>query len=118
MSSCERLFINIRHYLYSTVRVCTSFIWVRLAELPPDAEGKPPPLRRFQGYRPGFVDVDVKYRAWMPDEAEHRYLFAVIDRASRWVYFEIRPDKTADTAAGFLERLHARVPILIRTADR
>ncbi len=61
------------------------------------------------------MHVDVKYLPRMPDEAEHRYLIAAIDRASRWVYFEIRPDKTAATAAGFLERLHAKAPFVIRT---
>ncbi len=61
--------------------------------------------KTFKDYEPGFVHVDVTYLPRMPDEAEHRYLIAAIDRASRWVYCEIRPDKTAATAAGFLERL-------------
>jgi len=61
------------------------------------------------------VHVDVKYLPRMPDEAEHRYLIAAIDRASRWVYFEIRPDKTADTAAGFLERLRAKGSFVLRS---
>ena len=79
----------------------------RLADLLPEAEGNPPLPKTFKDYEPGFVHVDVKYLPRMPDEAEHRYLIAAIDRASRWVYCEIRPDKTAATAAGFLERLHA-----------
>ena len=87
----------------------------RLADLLPEAEGKPPLPKTFKDYAPGFVHVDIKYLPQMPDEAEHRYLFAAIDRASRWVYVEIRPDKTAATAAGFLERLHAKAPFRIRT---
>ncbi|MEZ5577746.1 MAG: IS481 family transposase [Candidatus Competibacteraceae bacterium] len=87
----------------------------RLVELLPEAEGQPPLPKTFKDYEPGFVHVDVKYLPRMPDEAEHRYLIAAIDRASRWVYFEIQPDKTADTAAGFLERLHAKAPFHIRT---
>ena len=87
----------------------------RLADLLPEAEGKPPLPKTFKDYEPGFVHVDIKYLPRMPDEAEHRYLLAAIDRASRWVYFEIQPDKTADTAAGFLERLHAKAPFLVRT---
>jgi transposase-like protein len=87
----------------------------RLADLLPEAEGNPPLPKTFKDYEPGFVHVDVKYLPRMPDEAEHRYLIAAIDRASRWVYFEIRPDKTAATAAGFLERLHAKAPFVIRT---
>ena len=31
------------------------------------------------------------------------YLIAAIDRASRWVYFEVQPDKSAATAANFLD---------------
>ena len=87
----------------------------RLADLLPEAEGKPPLPKTFKGYGPGFVQVGIKYLPRMPAEAEHRYLLAAIDRASRRVYFEIQPDKTADTAAGFLERLHAKAPFLVRT---
>ena len=87
----------------------------RLADLLPEAEGQPPLPKTFKDYEPGFVHVDVKYLPRMPDEAEHRYLIAAIDRASRWVYFEIQPDKSAATAAGFLERLRAKAPFVIRT---
>ncbi|MCP5451126.1 MAG: DDE-type integrase/transposase/recombinase [Gammaproteobacteria bacterium] len=87
----------------------------RLADLLPEAEDQPPLPKTFKDYEPGFVHVDVKYLPRMPDEAEHRYLIAAIDRASRWVYFEIQPDKSAATAAGFLERLRAKAPFRIRT---
>jgi len=87
----------------------------RLANLLPEAEGSPPLLKSFKDYEPGFVHVDVKYLPRMPDEVEHRSLFAAIDRASRWVYFEIQADKTADTAARFLHRLRAKAPFFIRT---
>ena len=87
----------------------------RLADLLPEAEGQPPLPKPFKAYEPGFVHVDIKYLPRMPDEAEHRDLIAAIDRASRWVYFEIQPDKTAATAAGFLERLRAKAPFVIRT---
>ena len=55
----------------------------------------------------------MKYLPRIPDEAEHRYLIAAIDWASRWVYFEIQPDKSAATVAGCLERLHAKAPFVI-----
>ena len=42
---------------------------------------------------------DVKYLPRMPDQAEHRYLIAAIERASRWTYFEVRLGKIAATAA-------------------
>lgn len=37
-----------------------------------------------------------------------------IDRATRWVYTEIRANKTIATARRFLKALHARCPVKIR----
>lgn len=87
----------------------------RLADVLPEAVGTPGLSKTFKDYEPGFIHVDVKYLPRMPDEAEHRYLFAAIDRASRWVYMEVQPDKTAITAAGFLDRLHTQAPFHLRT---
>lgn len=87
----------------------------RLADLLPEAEDQPPWPKTFKAYAPGFVHVDVKSLPRMPDEAEHRDLLAAINRASRWVSFEIQPDKSAATAAGFLERLRAKAPFRLRT---
>ena len=49
----------------------------------------------------------------MPDEAAHQYLFVAIDRASRWVYVEILPEKTAANARDFLRRLIEKAPFTI-----
>ncbi len=54
---------------------------------------------------PGFIHIDVKYLPQMPDAPKRRYLFVAIDRATRWVYVEIQPDKSARHAGGFLQRL-------------
>jgi hypothetical protein len=62
---------------------------------------------------PGFVHVDIKYLPQMPDELQHRYLLVGIDRAARWVYVEIRPEKSAACAQGFLEHLLAAVPFKV-----
>lgn len=35
--------------------------------------------------------MDVKYLPQMPDETCRRYLFVAIDRATRWVFMQIRP---------------------------
>ena len=67
----------------------------------------------FKDSEPGFVHVDVKYLPQMPDEETRRYLFAAIDRATRWVYVEILPEKSAACARGFLERLLAAAPFKI-----
>ena len=62
---------------------------------------------------PDFVHVEVTSLPHMPDEASAQYLLAAIDRATRWVYVEILPEKTAHNAAGFLERILAQAPFKI-----
>ncbi|CAG1769466.1 hypothetical protein BAC2_00340 [uncultured bacterium] len=81
----------------------------RLADLLPAAEGEPR-HKDFKDYAPGYLHIDLKALPRMPDEADGTYLCVAIDRASRWVCFEILPDKTAAGASGFLERLAAACP--------
>jgi transposase InsO family protein len=50
----------------------------------------------------------------MPDEVQRRYLFVAIDRATRWVFVQIKPNKTAHSAAAFLKALSRACPIKIR----
>lgn len=75
-----------------------------------DAEG---PLKPFKAYAPGFVHIDIKYLPQMPDEERRRYLFVAIDRASRWVYVELRTTKSAAAAAAFLKAVQAKAPFRI-----
>ena len=84
-----------------------------LQALIPHPEDEEKPKKTFKDYDPGFIHVDVKYLPRMPDETAHRYLFAAIDRASRWVYVEIMAEKTAANAAGFLQRLIEKAPFKI-----
>ncbi len=84
-----------------------------LSALIPQPEGEAKPVKTFKDYEPGFVHIDVKYLPQMPDEAAHQYLFVAIDRASRWVYVEILPEKTATNARDFLRRLIAKAPFKI-----
>jgi len=77
----------------------------RLQDLIPQEEGSKKPVKTFKDYAPGFVHVDVKYLPRMPDQKHRSYLFAAIDRATRWVYLEILPNKSATQAQRFLERL-------------
>jgi transposase InsO family protein len=60
--------------------------------------------------------MDVKYLPQMEDETKRRYLFAAIDRAraTRWVYLEVKEDKTARSARDFLHKLSQASPIRIR----
>ena len=75
--------------------------------------GEEAPKKTYKDYAPGFVHIDVKYLPQMPDEKKRRYLFVAIDRASRWVYFEILPDKTAKSAVNFLKRVAQNAPFKI-----
>jgi transposase InsO family protein len=51
----------------------------------------------------------------MPDEDRRTYLFVAIVRATRWVYLERLPDKSAERATAFLKRLIAAAPFKLRT---
>jgi transposase InsO family protein len=84
-----------------------------LKALIPQEEAAQPPVKTFKDYEPGFVHVDVKYLPQMPDEDQRQYLFAAIDRATRWVYVEPLKDKSAQSARGFLERLVKAAPFRI-----
>ncbi len=86
----------------------------RLSELVPEDPQKPA-HKRFKDYEAGFIHVDVKYLPQMPDESERKYLFAAIDRATRWVFFEVRDNKDAANAVEFVEALREAVPFQIRT---
>ena len=60
------------------------------------------------------MHIDVKYLPKMQDEASRKYLFVAIDRATRWVYLEIRKDKSAKSAQAFLKTLLKKAPFKIR----
>lgn len=84
-----------------------------LNALKPETVKPPKTPKTFKDYQPGFLHIDVKYLPQMPDETQRRYLFAAIDRASRWVYVEVLDDKSARSAQGFLKRLIKACPIKI-----
>ncbi len=66
----------------------------------------------FKAYEPGFIHVDVKYLPALED-TPRRYLFVAIDRATRWVYLEVRRDKSARSARAFLAALIRACPVKI-----
>jgi len=63
---------------------------------------------------PGYLHVDVKYLPQMADEPRRRYLFVAIDRATRWVFVAIKPNRTAKAATAFLAALHRACPCKIQ----
>ncbi len=81
--------------------------------LPQEESAQTPPHKTFKEYAPGFVHVDVTYLPQMPDQDQRRYLFAAIDRATRWVYGEILKDNSATSASGFFKRLIDHAPFTI-----
>ena len=85
----------------------------RLADLQPVAEGEALPKKTFKDYEPGYLHADVKYLPKLTDQDKHGYLFVAIDRATRWVYVEVKPDKTAASAAAFLKAVVAKAPMKI-----
>lgn len=85
----------------------------RLKDLIPVEEGEKIQRKSFKDYEPGYVHIDLKQLPQMPDETSHNYLYVAIDRASRWVYFEVLPDKTAANTSAFVERLVAKAPFTI-----
>ncbi|MCE1184925.1 MAG: IS481 family transposase [Rhodocyclales bacterium] len=72
------------------------------------------PHKAFKAYEPGYLHMDVKYLPQMADEQKRSYLFVAIDRATRWVFVQIRADKSARSASSFLKALHKACPIKIQ----
>ena len=85
----------------------------RLADLEPAADQPKAPKKTYKDYEPGYVHIDYKYLPQMPDEDRRRYLFVAIDRASRWVYVELKADKSARSANAFLKALLKAAPFTI-----
>jgi transposase InsO family protein len=72
------------------------------------------PAVAFQTDTPaGFIHIDVKYLP--PLNRRRSYAYVAIDRATRFVYLEILPDRRADTAAGFLRRFLERFALTVHT---
>lgn len=84
-----------------------------LRTLMPGAEK--PAHKPFKAYEPGYLHMDIKYLPQMADETTRRYLFVAIDRATRWVFIAIKPNKTAASAKAFLKALAKASPIKITT---
>lgn len=87
----------------------------RLKDLLPKEDTDAPTVKRFKDYEPGYLHVDYKYLPQMKDEPSRRYLFVAIDRATRWVYVEIRSDKSARSAQAFMKKAISQCPVNVKT---
>lgn len=85
-----------------------------LMALIPVEEEATSPIKRFQTYDPWSIQVDVKRLPQMADHTKPRYLFAAIDRATRWVSLDVHPRRTAKIARAFLSRLLKKAPFIIQ----
>ena len=74
-----------------------------------------PRHKPFKDYEPGFVHIDIKHLPQMPDEQQKRYLYVAIDRATRWVYLEIRPSQSAKDARAFMKQVKEKAPFKVQT---
>jgi len=73
----------------------------------------PGPVKSFKAYEPGYLHIDVKYLPKLNGEPR-QYLFVAIDRASRWVYVAVKPNKCAHTAKSFLKAVLQAAPFRIQ----
>ncbi len=70
--------------------------------------------KAFKVYEPGFIHIDVKYLPLLAGEKQRRYLFVAIDRATRWVFLQVKRSKTAKAARAFLRAVVAACPVRIQ----
>ena len=61
----------------------------------------------------GFIHVDVKYLTALGGRRDYAYV--AIDRATRFVYVEVLPDRKGATAAAFLKRFLRAFPYPVHT---
>ncbi len=67
--------------------------------------------KKFKEYSPGFIHIDVTYLPKL--EGSKKYLFVVIDRATRLLFYRIYPNKNAKCSNEFLKECHEFFPMLI-----
>lgn len=74
-----------------------------------------PRHKPFKDCEPGYVHIDIKHLPQMPDEEQKRYLYVAIDRATRWLYLEVRRSQSAKDAKAFMKRVEKKAPLKIQT---
>ncbi len=77
---------------------------------------KPPKKHagEFEEYEPGFIHIDLKYMPKLSSEPKRKYLYVAIDRATRYVYFALKDDKSANSANEFLDEIIKFYPYEIK----
>ncbi len=67
----------------------------------------------FISNEPGCLHVDLKHLPQMAAESKRRCLFVAINWATRWVFVEVKNNKTAACRKSFLGALHRARPLKI-----
>lgn len=67
--------------------------------------------KKFKAYEPGYLHIDVTYLPQL--DGKKWYLFVAIDRATRVLFYDIYPAKTADNAVDFINKCKAFFPFKI-----
>ena len=79
-----------------------------------DQEDNKQAPKAFQDYEPGYLHIAIKYLPQMPDETQRRYLFVANDRATGWVYLEVRSSQSAKDADTFFHRVIDKASIKVQ----
>jgi hypothetical protein len=77
-------------------------------------EGEKPRHKPCKDYEPSYVHIDIKHLPQMPDEKQKHYLYVAINRATRWVYLDVRRSQSAQDARAFMKRVKAKAPFKIQ----
>ena len=61
-----------------------------------------------------YKKATTRFLSQMSDEPEKRYLYVAINRATRWVYLEVRSSQTANGARAFKSRVEENTPFKVQ----
>jgi transposase-like protein len=70
-----------------------------------------PETKEFKQYEPGYIHIDLFYLPKL--NGERRYVYVAIDRATRMVYLNVKPDKSAVSSLEFIKEVIAFFPFTI-----
>jgi transposase InsO family protein len=73
-----------------------------------------PQHRPIKDHEPGDMRIDIKHLPQRPDEQQRRYLYVAIDRATCWVYLEVRNSQSVKEARMFVKRVEKQAPFTIQ----
>jgi IS30 family transposase len=119
----KEVLITAREFLNPRLSRSTLYRMLKRREMPTlaelarqDTDGDKKPQRKpFKDYEPGYVHVDIKHLPQMPDEEQKRYLYVAIDRATRWIYLEVRRSQSAKDARAFMKQVEKKAPFKNQT---